>query len=82
MISLTDEDLLELADVPALLPARSSGRTVAGQTVRRWAQTGLRGHRLETIRCGGRLLTSKRALMRFLEALSGQKRRPKRAAAG
>ncbi|HJT79197.1 MAG TPA: DUF1580 domain-containing protein [Gemmataceae bacterium] len=77
MITVDDPDLLELHDVPARLPPRRNGRPVAIVTVRRWADVGVRGRRLEVIRVGGRVLTSERALREFLRAGNEQPARAK-----
>jgi len=39
-------------------------------TIYRWAQRGIRGVKLETLRLGGGLVTSVEALQRFAERLS------------
>lgn len=63
-----DEDLVPLSDVPMRLP-RMNGRRVHEATIYSWAQRGLRGVKLETLRIGGRHVTSKQALERFFRRL-------------
>ena len=54
-----------------LLPLLSAVELATGQrphpsTLHRWRLRGIRGIRLETVRCGGRRLTSVEAVRRFL----------------
>jgi hypothetical protein len=71
MIDIGTEELIALADAPSspFLPRRG-GRKIHVATVRRWASKGLRGHKLETVRCGAGLYTSGPALARFYERLT------------
>jgi hypothetical protein len=72
VIDPTSEPLVRLADVPRLkwLPGRREGKRIHVATVHRWAQRGLRGVRLETLRAGGALVTSEAAITRFFERLT------------
>jgi len=70
MIDLKSEELLTLKQVCEILPRRRRGRRPAFSTVWRWALHGARGVRLETLRCGGTLCTSREALQRFFDRLS------------
>ena len=70
MIDLTKEELLTLKDACQLLPRRRRGRKPSFSTIWRWALHGARGVRLETLRCGGTLCTSREALQRFFDKLS------------
>ena len=70
MIDLKSEQLLTLKDVCDILPRRRRGRKPAFSTVWRWALHGIHGVRLETLKCGGTLCTSKEAVQRFFEQLS------------
>lgn len=67
------ERLIRLADVPSLawLPARRNGARLGLSTVHRWAATGIRGHRLRTVRVGAALSTTEAWLMEFFEQLAG-----------
>ena len=67
--SLT-ENLFPLAAATSQLPRRRQGKKAHTATVYRWAQRGLRGVRLETLRVGGTLCTSREALQRFFERLT------------
>jgi hypothetical protein len=74
-ISLTEE-LRSLTNATKLLPSRRGDRRTHVSCLFRWAKHGLRGVRLETIRVGGTLCTSREALERFfasLAALDGPK---------
>src|SRR5579871_6689371 len=74
MIDLNSETLIPLRDAPKhrLFRRKSwTGRPVTFSTVWRWATQGVRGGiRLETVRVGGSLCTSKAAIISFIEALS------------
>lgn len=77
MISLADESLVPLAEVPKRLPARPNGKRVHISACYRWVATGVRGVRLESIRVGGTTYTSLQAIQRFADAVS-QRVRPGR----
>jgi len=70
VIDLKSEELLTLKQVCEILPRRRRGRKPSFSTVWRWALHGIKGVRLETLKCGGTLCTSKEALQRFFTALS------------
>ncbi|MCX5658472.1 MAG: DUF1580 domain-containing protein [Planctomycetota bacterium] len=72
-INIAHERLIRLSDVPRLktLPRGHRQRRMHVSVVYRWAKRGLRGERLETIRVGGSLCTSREALQRFFNRLSG-----------
>ena len=70
MIDLTTEQLISLKDACQLLPRRRRGRKPCFSTPWRWALHGARGVRLETLRVGGTLCTSREALQRFFDRLS------------
>ena len=66
-----DEDIAAIARAPGLwLPPRRGGRPPHASCLFRWAKGGLRGVRLETMRVGGTLCTSKQALERFFARLA------------
>lgn len=68
--NLFAEDLIEVARAAADL-ADSSGRKPCLASLRRWAQRGCRGHRLETVFLGNRMMTSRQAVSRFISAING-----------
>jgi hypothetical protein len=65
MIDTTAEELISLSDAIELIP----GKPHLSQ-VYRWARRGLRGVKLEWVRCGGRRYTSREAITRFITALT------------
>ena len=71
MIDIAHETVLSLTEASRLLPRRRGGKHPHVSTLYRWASVGLDGVRLDTIRIGGTLCTSIRALQRFFEAISG-----------
>ncbi|MEM6468257.1 MAG: DUF1580 domain-containing protein [Planctomycetota bacterium] len=62
-VDLLTEDLLSLAQATREIPTRPNVSTVW-----RWAKRGIRGVRLETVKVGGKQMTSVQALTRFLQA--------------
>jgi hypothetical protein len=72
MIDIRRESILTLSEAARhpSLPRRRHGQTPHPATLFRWAQRGIRGIRLETIRIGGSLCTSVEALQRFFEELT------------
>jgi len=62
---LLTEDLLGLNEVPPVLQKR-----VNISTVWRWTNRGIKGVQLETIKLGGKTLTSVQAVTRFIESTS------------
>lgn len=69
-IDWSKERVLTFKEAAASLP-QLRGRKVHVGTVYRWSSRGLRGVRLETIRIGGTVCTSREALQRFFARLSG-----------
>jgi excisionase family DNA binding protein len=67
-VALLDEDTLTLTQA-----ARQLGVSVASTW--RWAREGFHGVRLDYVRIGRRILTSKQALQRFADALTAQDQR-------
>jgi hypothetical protein len=70
-IDLT-EPLIPLTQVSRLpfIPRRRKGKKLNVATVFRWASTGIRGVKLEVVRVGGTLCTSRAALLEFFRALT------------
>lgn len=71
MIDLANETLLLLRDVPRHLPFRPNGKRLNISAVYRWTMRGVRGVVLETVKVGGSTYTSREAIQRFSERLSG-----------
>jgi hypothetical protein len=65
-----DETRLFVSEVPRHLPRGRGGRPVHLLTVLRWIRQGVRGVRLEALKLGGRWVTSREALARFMARLS------------
>jgi len=68
-IDIHSEDLLSLTEAAKALP-KVSGKRPAVSTLWRWARKGLRGVRLEYVRVGRGIATSREALNRFFNALA------------
>jgi hypothetical protein len=65
-----DEEIRTLRRAVAWVPSRRKDRATHPSCLFRWAKHGLRGIRLEVIRVGGSLCTSKQALQRFFHRLA------------
>jgi hypothetical protein len=65
MIDIVRESCFRLAEAPKHLPPGRSGKRIHVSTVFRWAQRGIRGVTLETVRVGGAMFTSTEAIQRF-----------------
>ena len=63
---LLGADLLPLAKAAKLLPPNHRGKSISIQTLRRWANRGIRGERLMLTLVGGRACVSREALSDFL----------------
>jgi hypothetical protein len=70
MIDINAETLLTLTQAARLRPASRNGRATHKSSVYRWIARGLRGHKLEAVRLGGTLYTSREALQRWAERLT------------
>lgn len=64
------EDLCTFAEVTKMIREQQSTSKMHVSTVHRWCLRGVKGHKLESVRVGGRLLTSRQAVHRFLNALN------------
>jgi hypothetical protein len=76
-MSLLDEETLTLRDAAKIIPGRRPGKKIDFSTLFRWANKGIRGPsgervRLETLKAGGFLITSREAIDRFFTALSAR----------
>ena len=74
-IDLTKEQLLSLTDAARALPA-IDGRRPHISTIWRWIRRGVRGVRLEHLRLGHRVCTSREALNRFAQRLAEADEKP------
>ena len=64
-LDLLTEDLIRLNEVPKVLPSR-----VDVSTAWRWAMRGVGGIKLETVKIGGKKMTSRQAVTRFIQSTS------------
>ena len=62
------ERLLDEGALPIVEAARREGIGISAKTALRWALHGTAGVRLESVRVGGRRMTSRAALRRFIAA--------------
>ena len=69
-IDLRNETALSLTDATKAVPPIDNKRPHPS-TVWRWCRKGLRGVRLEHIRVGHRVVTTREALCRFFDRLAG-----------
>ncbi len=74
---LTDpgrEELVPLTEVPSIepeiIPRPRGGRKLAISTVYRWATRGCRGVKLEVLRAGGTMCTTRSAVLRFYDGVT------------
>jgi hypothetical protein len=68
-VRLTREHLVTFSEAAKSLPA-INGRRHAPSTLWRWSRRGIGGVRLEYLRCGRNMLTSRQALARFFARLA------------
>jgi hypothetical protein len=66
---LNTEKIVSFTEAAEALP-EINGKAVHPSAIWRWARKGIKGIRLETLRLGGRFLTSMEALDRFGKALA------------
>jgi len=74
-VNVLSESVIPMTEVQALLPWPMSL-----STVKFWAKVGVKGVKLETARLGGRRLTSKEAVQRFLMRINDPQPAPARPA--
>jgi hypothetical protein len=68
-INISTETVLTLAEASKILPRRNGKRPSIG-TLWRWARWGIKGVRLDYLRFGRTIVTSREALQRFFDALA------------
>lgn len=71
-IDLQRDELISLSQLARRLPAANNNR-VNPATTFRWAVQGLRGHKLEVVHIGGRMLTTWAAYLDFSAAVASGK---------
>jgi Protein of unknown function (DUF1580) len=69
-IDLKTEEAVTLAEAAKHLPALRKGRRIHLSTLYRWTSRGVSGVRLESLKLGRTVVTSKEALQRFAEKLA------------
>lgn len=68
-IEIGKEELMNLVDAAKLIPSNHSGKGCAHvASILRWIQKGSNGIHLGAVRCGGKWVTSREAIARFLQA--------------
>ena len=70
MNSILSEKLISLVEAAKRLPPGRNGKPTHVSTILRWILHGIRGVKLEAVRCGGRWVTSEEALARFMQRLT------------
>lgn len=73
MLPLDPDTFISLRSVPDLLPRHTNGRKVHMSAVYRWANKGVRGIRLQTVRVAGELYTSRAAVEDFINATASRR---------
>jgi len=68
-IRLSESKLIPISEVPPLLP-RFGSKKIHKSTVWRWCSKGLKGVRLEHVKIGRRICTTRDALDRFFDSLA------------
>ncbi|MBU4270584.1 MAG: DUF1580 domain-containing protein [Planctomycetes bacterium] len=71
MIDPNTETLLSLSEAGKHLPRRRAGKRPHVSCIYRWTTAGCRGIVLESIQIGGTRCTSRKALARFFQQLTG-----------
>jgi hypothetical protein len=82
MIDLTNEEVLTLSKACKLPELRRNGKAPHPTTMLRWVLRGCRGIQLESARSGGRRVTSREAVRRWLDKLNGAAPTPAHTSAG
>jgi hypothetical protein len=70
MLDTLVETPISLTEAANLLPRRRAGKKASPATIFRWASNGIRGIKLEVIKVGGTLCTSRERLQKFYEKLT------------
>lgn len=73
-INIDNEEAMSLAEAAKSLP-RVNGRRPSLSTLWRWCRKGLKGVRLDYLRVGRKIVTSREAMNRFFAALTGRSRK-------
>jgi hypothetical protein len=68
-MDLLKEEMLTLTEAARVLPT-GHGKAIHISTLWRWCRKGIKGRRLEYVRAGRRIFTSKEAIGRFMSLLA------------
>ena len=68
-LDILNEDLISLQETAKEVPRPSGKKPLHYATVWRWAHRGLNGHKLETVKIGSQVMTSRQRLHAFLKAI-------------
>lgn len=71
MVDISSDKLIGLNEAANLL-----GRRISYSTWWRWGNRGVRGHKLQLTRVGGRTMVSVEALQKFVSAINGEPGEP------
>lgn len=71
-IDINRDELLPFKRASREIPSARGEGGIHVATLYRWAQRGVRGHRLESVLVGGVRMTTRRAIQAFIEKLSNQ----------
>ena len=71
MIDPNTESLISLSEAARSLPRRRAGKRPHVSCIYRWTTAGCRGVILESVQIGGTRCTSREALARFFQQLTG-----------
>ncbi len=73
-LNLLTEDVITITEARNFLPDVQGQKRPHVSTVWRWTLRGISGVKLETVKIGSRIVTSKQALTRFISATSKARR--------
>lgn len=69
-LNLLTEDVISLTEARNFLPEVEGQKRPHVSTVWRWSLRGVGGVKLETVKIGSRIVTSKQAVTRFIAAIT------------
>jgi hypothetical protein len=72
-MNILTEDVITLREARKYLPRVSGKKQTHYCTLYRWALRGVGGTKLESVKIGSQIVTSKQALTRFIRRLSDRK---------
>ena len=69
VIDTETEELIPLKQLGLMFPGRA-GKAISRATLFRWMLKGVKGHKLESLLIGGKRVSSRQAVARFLDSLN------------